>query len=398
MNDLVLKILSYYSLLLIRFYHKDLKEIVLELGTERTLETFKTLDSELFQEIIELDIYFDVQNYLKQIEIENQQYLVSEITLKDLNAGMQKTDIPAFSLEDTLLIFDLLAKNKETYEKIYRDIVFNVETTLNISRMIKISDAKLFHLLGFDINRWSKDLKAKLVQMIPQIAPLFSESYKTLVSRNDPIFYESIDMLIEQKARLIDAYLEGDLTIPLPKIRTKNIMFERFGLIQSPTGVVLCQKDKFQETGSKLKSDTVLLREFLFGADLKFFGMGFADYGGTYYGNPIRNAETIISEDLRFKTLGSNLAGTNEHDRTKASSSGVLSGLAQVGLDDFNFRVREVMPFEEPLGGVTTGLHAYKDGVLIYDIAFPMQEIEDMKENMRATYPDLDFRDKGKSR
>lgn len=253
-------------------------------------------------------------------------------------------------------VFESLRKNKELFDQIYRDKVWLIETNIRKNAALRITDFKLFHLLGFSQPEIKRDFD-NIKKILPTLKFDDVASFSSL--------YDVLMLFIDNEHTLIEHALSGDLkaSFNFPKIRIKNYAFERLGLIERSSGVVFYDKNKDEKPPSNLKSDIFLLRDLIRNYKLDFIFNGYRFYDED---NLVRNTETIfLNED-----------GENAHFLTNQEAS-ISERVGSFHPKKFEYVIKEVP---------SDGQMAYADNV----IEFSMEDRKEMADKMIAAFPQLD--------
>ena len=252
-------------------------------------------------------------------------------------------------------VFESLRKNKELFDQIYRDKVWLIETNIGKNVALRITDFKLFHLLGFSQPEIKRDFD-NIRKILPTLKFDDVASFSSL--------YDVLMLFIDNEHTLIEHALAGDLkaSFNFPKIRIKNYAFERLGLIERSSGVVFYDKSK-DKNQSSLNSDIFLLRDLIRNYKLDFIFNGYRFFEED---NLVRNAETIfLNED-----------GENAHFLTNQEAS-ISERVGSFHPKKFEYVIKEIPP---------DGQMAYVDNV----IEFSMEDRKEMADKMIAAFPQLD--------
>lgn len=173
-------------------------------------------------------------------------------------------------------IFDTLEHNMHLYEKLYKDRIWVINSSIGKQARILISPTRLFHVLGFE----ERIIKANMDEF-KKVFPNASEIQSLMTDRKD--LYSVLYNILKNEENIINAVLEGKLnhTFNFPKIEMKNFAFERIGIIEHSSGMIFYDKsidDSIESKTSHLKSDLFLLNDFVRNYDLDFVFSGYRPY------------------------------------------------------------------------------------------------------------------------
>lgn len=260
------------------------------------------------------------------------------------------------SEEELKQVFASLRRNKDLFDQIYRDKIWLIETNIGKNQALKITDFKLFHLLGFSQPEIKRDFD-NIRQILPTLEFEDIASFDSL--------YEVLMLFIANEEVLIESALAGDLrnSFNFPKIRIKNYAFERLGLIERSSGVVFYDKAKDENPALNLKSDVFLLRDIIRNYKLDFIFNGYRFFEED---DLVKNAETIfINEE-----------GENSHFLTNQEAS-ISERVGSFHPKKFEYVIKTV-PEGEQMG--------YADEV----IEFPLEDRQEMANKIIENLPQLD--------
>ena len=351
------------------------------------------------QEILNFINSYDISNILTDViyNIGNKKIL----TITDpiiQNSGKMPHQIPVPSDSSRIKkIFQSLRKNYELYKNLYKDKIWLINSNdLNgneiVNTRIKITSYMYFHLMGFDyanvLNPHASDKNGidhdKIGHEFAKYFKDSSQAFKILEDFGNDVSkqYELIEMLLEEENRFLEIAFNGKLINP-DKVEMKCFAFERMGVIQSASGMILFDKQKAIDLGYKkevqyIESDIILLNDFLRRYDINF-GL---DFVISPYAKPkdklseFQKQNVIRDQQSIFLTKQPG-GGFNSHlfDQQKASISSSVAGYRQ---KDFDYSITEQgangKNKSEPL--------EYKE--------FSEDERKRAAQNLIEAYPDLD--------
>lgn len=351
------------------------------------------------QEILNFINFYNISNILTDViyNIGNKKILTITDSIIQ-NSGKMPHQIPPTSDSTRIKrIFQSLRKNYELYLNLYKDKIWLINSSdLNgneiVNTRIKITPYMFFHLMGFDyanvLNPHASDRNGiNHDQIGHEFATYFKESSKAFKIIEDfgsdvNKQYQLIEMLLEEENRFLEIATNGKLINP-DKVEMKCFAFERMGVIQKASGMILFDKQKAIDLGYKkevqhIESDIILLNDFLRRYDINF-GL---DFVISPYAKPkdklseIQKKNIIRDQQSIFLTKQPG-GGFNSHlfDQQKASISSSVAGYKQ---EDFNYSISE----QGDNDGKTSESFEYKE--------FSEDERKKMAQVMNEAFPDLD--------
>lgn len=232
----------------------------------------------------------DVKEIIKQYELydiiydfidEFQKTKIYKLSIEDLSItlhkGEQIKNLNSLLTEKQLeQIFKALEHNMYLYEKLYKDKVFIIDSSIGKKAKVTISSTRLFHILGLE----EKVIKANMQEF--ESVFNHSDNIKSLMTDRKDLF-TVLEKILANETRIINAVLEGKLnhTFNFPKIEMKNYAFERMGMLEHSSGVIFYDKTidtSLEAKTSHLKSDLFLLNDFIRNYDLDFVFSAYRPY------------------------------------------------------------------------------------------------------------------------
>lgn len=232
----------------------------------------------------------DVKEIIKQYELydiiydfidEFQKTKIYKLSIEDLSItlhkGEQIKNLNSLLTEKQLeQIFKTLEHNMYLYEKLYKDKVFIIDSSIGKKAKVTISSTRLFHILGLE----EKVIKANMQEF--ENVFNHSDNIKSLMTDRKDLF-TVLEKILANETRIINAVLEGKLnhTFNFPKIEMKNYAFERMGMLEHSSGVIFYDKTidtSLEAKTSHLKSDLFLLNDFIRNYDLDFVFSAYRPY------------------------------------------------------------------------------------------------------------------------
>jgi len=272
--------LKYCDKLLIDKYGTDLIGIINLFDSEHKVDTIMVLLMQFngIREIIKrYDIYEFVYNSI--YELANNKIL--RLSIDDLSITRSKgedvKDIDSLLTEKELEnIFDSLENNMHLYERLYKDRIWFIDSSIGRQARILITPTRFFHIMGFE-ERVIKENMEEFKKVFPNPSRMKS----LMTDRKD--LYGVLYEILNNEKNIISAVLHGELnhTFNFPKIEMKNYAFERMGILEHSSGMVFYDKSLDNSNESKtshLKADLFLLNDFVRNYDLDFVFSAYRPY------------------------------------------------------------------------------------------------------------------------
>lgn len=307
------------------------------------------------------------------------EYCVKNIDYNDVKASFKGKCNTKLTAEECSKVFDAVIKNMVLYEHIYKDKVFKIDTTLeNKGYFISIGKAKLLHLLGFEFYKWQKKYKKELIEIIPCLESVLAQNYQKLCANDDELLYNVLEIITEKnnKEKICDMIAEGSKMSEIfnvPKIKTKNFAFERLGILERASGMIIYDKNKDIHDG-RIKSDLFILkdlfpRDWVYASEINWIFNGYAHEVSTKFKNSkAKNAETLLIEKDTSSKFANQIAA-------------VSTSVGSINKSDFDFVITELL--EPGEGGV--------DDYFMSKVEFDENDIENMAEKFKASFLNLDY-------
>lgn len=193
-------------------------------------------------------------------------------------------------------LFKALEHNMELYEQLYRDKIWIMDSSLGRSERLVISPTRFFHLMGLDEKDFRKnDNMRKFERMFnPRVG------IKSLMTDRKDLF-EVLFQMVKNEEDFISAIKDGELKsiINPQKMEVKNFGFERIGSLEHSSGMIFYDKSlaqtiaqaEGQQYNSNIKSDLILLSDFIRKYDLEFIFTPYRQYRHTAEG---LDAESLV--------------------------------------------------------------------------------------------------------
>ena len=174
-------------------------------------------------------------------------------------------------------IFKALEKNMELFERIYKDKIWIIDSSLGKSEKISVSPTRFFHLMGLD----EKDFKNPDSMKLFESVFCSVDNIKSLMTDRKDLF-AVLEKILERETIVKEAMLDGRLkpVINPYKLEMKNFAFERMGALTSSSGMIFYDKEKARNLGfnTRLQTDLILLSNFIRKYNLEFIFSCYRQY------------------------------------------------------------------------------------------------------------------------
>jgi len=293
-------------------------------------------DKEIISLIDESHCFRDFADYLKQLKEQNKGKIISGITDLDIESSKRpRFNSNNMSTDEMQTIFKAIESNLELYERLYRDKIYKLETTLNRTILLNIGRAKVFHLLGFNLIDWQRNYRREILSVMPEMRMVIDDNYASMCNNDDARLFGVLYDILNREEDIINAILDGkisDKSFPLQKIKTKNYAFERLGLIEKPTGVVFYDKDK-DPNNTKLKSGIMLLRDVIRDYNLNWIFNGYMD------DRTISRISVSGNRKYKVKNASTLLVEPEYSDRLSNQLASITTGIGSIRKKDFDYNI-----------------------------------------------------------
>lgn len=187
-------------------------------------------------------------------------------------------------------IFKALEHNMELYDKLYRDKIWIIDSSIGRTEKISISPTRFFHLMGLD----EKDFKDEAsMRLFESVFPV-EDSIKSLMRDRKDLF-KVLEKMLQRETIIKQAILDGTLkpVINPQKLEMKAFSFERIGIIEHSTGMIFYDRELAKSLGynTRLQTDLILLSNFIRKYNLEFVFSMYRKYKHT---KKAKDAESLI--------------------------------------------------------------------------------------------------------
>lgn len=254
---------------------------VLQLDIEENTTEILMMLLMQFEDVKEIIKQYKLYDIIYDFIDEFQRTKIYRLSTEDLSItlhkGEQIENLDSLLTEKQLeQIFKALEHNMYLYEKLYKDKVFIIDSSIGKKAKVTISSTRLFHILGLE----EKVIKANMQEF--ESVFNHSDNIKSLMTDRKDLF-TVLEKILANETRIINAVLEGKLnhTFNFPKIEMKNYAFERMGMLEHSSGVIFYDKTidtSLEAKTSHLKADLFLLNDFIRNYDLDFVFSAYRPY------------------------------------------------------------------------------------------------------------------------
>jgi hypothetical protein len=307
------------------------KKRILETMNPQEIYDFIRMNFNLRSLINSSNLRYEIYKYIQQLVFDHQNKKIESISTDNIYHSIHNRDITRLSIEEMRIIFDAMKNNLELYERLYRHQIYDITTTQEEHYLINITSSKLLHLLGISFVNMQKYYRRDILNYIPELRDLLNINYKDACRLQTEDLLEVLKIIVNAGDRIIQGILENDAiakAFPMHKIKTKNFAFERLGLIDAPSGIVLYDKESNpNHPKTYLQSDLFILRDFIKDFQLQWIFNGYAPYRPE-----IRDAETLLIE-------------TDHSDKFEGQRISISSHIETFRRSNFDFSISSNDPF-----------------------------------------------------
>ena len=274
------KFLQLCDIKLQKKYQTKLNQIM-QIDIDNKVETVMMLllsDDELKYFVSQYNMHDLLYEYLEGYS-EKKIFTISDKTLELSTSRPYDLSDDEYLISEKRLdnIFKALEKNMELFEKVYKDKIWIVDSSIGRSEKISISPTRFFHLMGFD----EKDFKAPDSMKVFESVFNSGDNIKSLMTDRKDLF-AVLEKLLERETTVKEAILDGTLkpVINPYKLEMKNFGFERMGTLKSSSGMIFYDKEKARSFGfnTRLQTDLILLSNFIRKYNLEFIFSCYKQY------------------------------------------------------------------------------------------------------------------------
>lgn len=286
----ILKLCDKY---LINKYQTNIESLI-EMNIDNKVEMIMMLllaNEELSTMFEQYDLYNDMYNLLASYS-EKKIFSISDETLRLSTKRPNDLFENEYKVTENRLdkIFKALEHNMELYDKLYRDKIWIIDSSIGRTEKISISPTRFFHLMGLD----EKDFKDEAsMRLFESVFPV-EDSIKSLMRDRKDLF-KVLEKMLQRETIIKQAILDGTLkpVINPQKLEMKAFSFERIGIIEHSAGMIFYDKELAKSLGynTRLQTDLILLSNFIRKYNLEFIFFMYRKYKHT---PKAKDAESLI--------------------------------------------------------------------------------------------------------
>lgn len=157
--------------------------------------------------------------------------------------------------------FDTIERNLKLFNDKFNGKVFRIDSSYGEKDLVAIGVCNFFHLLGFDLKKWSKYDKS-ILRIFPEFKELLNREYRDICINDDTVLFDALYSLLDKKNKVIYELTNknSDLNdaLNMNKVKIKNFLFERGDFTASPSGIV-----RHSPKGGNIKGDFYLIRDHI---------------------------------------------------------------------------------------------------------------------------------------
>ena len=286
----VLKLCDNY---LIRTYNNNIEQLMkLNIDNKVEIILMLLLASNEISEVFEQYNLYDVMYNLLHDYSEKRIFTISDETLRlSTKRPSDLSDIEYTITEERLdKVFKALEHNMELYDKLYRDKIWIIDSSIGKTDRISISPTRFFHLMGLDERDFKDEASMRLFE---SIFPYEDKIRSLMRDRKD--LFKVLEKMLQRETDIKQAILDGKLkpVINPRKMEMKAFSFERMGIIEHSSGMIFYDKELAQRLGytTRLQTDLILLSNFIRKYNLEFVFSMYRRYNRT---PKAKDAESLI--------------------------------------------------------------------------------------------------------
>lgn len=331
----ILKLCDKY---LISKYQTDIESLI-EMNIDNKVEVIMMLllaNEELSDLFEQYDLYDDMYDLLANYS-EKKIFTISDETLRLSTKRPNELFENEYKVTEDRLdkIFKALEHNMELYDKLYRDKIWIIDSSIGRTEKISISPTRFFHLMGLDEKNFKDETSMRLFESIFPV----EDNIRSLM-RDKKDLFKVLEKLLQRETRIKQAILDGTLKpiINPQKLEMKAFSFERIGIIEHSTGMIFYDKELAKSLGynTRLQTDLILLSNFIRKYNLEFVFSMYRKYKHT---QKAKDAESLIIPQK----------GYENSEFIKGQQVSISESARRYSPKDFEYTIRLDNGSEEPL-------------------------------------------------
>lgn len=331
----ILKLCDKY---LISKYQTNIESLI-EMNIDNKVEVIMMLllaNEELSDLFVQYDLYDDMYDLLANYS-EKKIFTISDETLRLSTKRPNELFENEYKVTEDRLdkIFKALEHNMELYDKLYRDKIWIIDSSIGRTEKISISPTRFFHLMGLDEKNFKDETSMRLFESIFPV----EDNIRSLM-RDKKDLFKVLEKLLQRETRIKQAILDGTLKpiINPQKLEMKAFSFERIGIIEHSTGMIFYDKKLAKSLGynTRLQTDLILLSNFIRKYNLEFVFSMYRKYKHT---RKAKDAESLIIPQK----------GYENSEFIKGQQVSISESARRYSPKDFEYTIRLDNGSEEPL-------------------------------------------------
>ncbi len=331
----VLKLCDKYLLSKYQTNIEQLMELNIDNKVESILMLLLANDevSKFFEQYSLYDVMYDLLDNYSEKKI----FTISNETLRLSTKRPRDLSDSEYTMTEERLdkVFEALEHNMKLYDRLYRDKIWIIDSSIGKTDKISISPTRFFHLMGLD----EKDFKDEdSMRLFESVFPV-EDSIRSLMKDRKDLF-KVLEKMLQRETTIKQAILDGTLkpVINPQKLEMKGFSFERMGIIEHSSGMVFYDKELAQQLGynTRLQTDLILLSNFIRKYNLEFV---FSMYRRYKHTPRAKDAESLIISQR----------GYENSEFIRGQQVSISESARRYSPKDFEYTIRAEDGSEEPI-------------------------------------------------
>ncbi len=331
----VLKLCDKYLLSKYQTNIEQLMELNIDNKVESILMLLLANDevSKFFEQYSLYDVMYDLLDNYSEKKI----FTISNETLRLSTKRPRDLSDSEYTMTEERLdkVFEALEHNMKLYDRLYRDKIWIIDSSIGKTDKISISPTRFFHLMGLD----EKDFKDEdSMRLFESVFPV-EDSIRSLMKDRKDLF-KVLEKMLQRETTIKQAILDGTLkpVINPQKLEMKGFSFERMGIIEHSSGMIFYDKELAQRLGynTRLQTDLILLSNFIRKYNLEFV---FSMYRRYKHTPRAKDAESLIISQR----------GYENSEFIRGQQVSISESARRYSPKDFEYTIRAEDGSEEPI-------------------------------------------------